>query len=152
MTCLLFSLKTTDRSTEFTKVSCKLCNSILNIEWQRISGIVNHERTEKHRNLLKLIKVYPEEPFYRIRICNERNKILEILMHANQPIDLFSLLTQADESVVLHCKPCDEVVPKDKIPNHLQMLRHTRNMPKEDGYSDNEFFKDLIKLCVGCKY
>lgn len=150
------------RSEKYAEVICKLCDGRLKIEWHRSENIFSHERTDKHKELLKLQQVYQHVSltFHQIRSLHKRNKVLELLSEAEQDIKHFEFMgiKEPNEAfpvdLYLLCNRCKEKVASNpvSVSNHIHSQYHKDNLPKSDGYSDYEYNVDLIKTLVAGKY
>lgn len=158
----LFFLESHDRSEKFAEVICKLCSVRLKIEWHRSESILSHERTDKHKELLKLKQVYQHLSlsFQQLRTLHKRNKVLEHLAEAEQDIKHFKIVQLKEpngkfpDGYLLYCKCCEESVATYQvaISHHLQLQHHKNCLPKSDGFSDYEYNMDLIKMFIAGKH
>lgn len=147
----------TERTQQNGKVLCNLCNQHLTVRWKRTLDIDSHKKSSQHDELFKLYEANSHLPFEDLRILCTRKRFEKLVQEVRATFDI----CEADETKLSAvCRVCKGKITTTKhtsvmsrtVKTHLESKHHTNCIPKEDGYSPNEFMFNFVQLFMARKY
>lgn len=151
-------------SSEKGKVRCNLCNDVLQVIWNRIREINSHENSINHKKMLELRDENPHLSFESIRELKYRRKFEDAQRQVNVA-DSFDYLgtfidgtrNPPEKGIKAMCKVCQVVIDpptngiNHAIRKHIGSEKHNDCIPREDGFTPNEFKYNAVSTLVASK-